>query len=299
MGFIKRIFLFILINLLVVLTVTFLMSLFHVQPYLSAYGLNITHLAIFCLIWGFAGAFISLMLSKHLAKWMMGVKIVDDSATDTNSRFILEKVKEISLNAGLFHTPEVGIYKSNEVNAFATGPTQKKSLIALSTGLLNKMDQDEIEAIIGHEISHIKNGDMVTMTLLQGVVNAFVMFLARILAFAISSRGRERNRSSYTSMRMFTFLFEIVFMIFGSIILATYSRKREFKADIGSAKILGKEKMIKALSSLKSAHGIRDPKTAVAAFQNFKISNPSKKGFVKLFLSHPPLDERIENLRNL
>ena len=299
MEFFKRIFLFIIINLLVVFTVSLLLHVFHVQPYLSQRGLNIQILAIFCLIWGFAGAFISLLLSKKLAKWMMGVKIIDKDTKDINLRYIVDTIKRISIDANLKAVPEIGIYNSKEVNAFATGPSQKRSLIALSTGLLESMKKDQIEAIIGHEISHIKNGDMVTMTLLQGIINAFVMFLARILAFAITSRGNRRNRSSYGSSMMLTYLFQIVFMVLGSIVLATYSRKREYKADLGSARLLGSGKMISALTALKQHHPIKDLQKAHSSFQALKISTPTKRGFSRFFMSHPPLDDRIEKLRNL
>ncbi len=298
MTFFKRIFLFIAINLLVIFTITLLLSIFNVQPYLNAYGLDMKSLAVFCLIWGFAGAFISLLLSKSLAKWMMGVKIIDENTSDAGSKHILETVKNLSINAGLFKTPEVGIYNSKEVNAFATGATKNNSLVAVSTGLIKQMNQDEIEAIIGHEISHIKNGDMITMTLLQGVVNAFVMFLARVLAFTLSSFGKERNRSSYATQRMFVVLFEVIFMILGSMVVATYSRKREFKADSGGAKLAGKEKMINALTALKRVQNIRDIKTEKPAYQTLKISTPSKKNLLRLFSTHPPLDERIQRLKD-
>lgn len=186
------------------------------------------------------------------------------------------------------------------MNAFATGPTKKRSLLALSSGLLNRMSNDEVDAIIGHELSHIKNGDMVTMTLLQGVVNAFVMFLARILAFAITSLGKEKNRSNNSwGMNYFlTQIFQFVFMILGSMVIAFYSRKREYKADEGSAEIVGKDKMIKALSALRSYIEIRDNLKEQPAMQAFKISNNSR-GFLNLFATHPTLDDRIERLKNL
>ncbi|HEU64572.1 MAG: Protease HtpX [Candidatus Anoxychlamydiales bacterium] len=298
MNFIKRIFLFILINLLVVLTITTLLNVFKLEPYLSAHGLNINSLAIFCLLWGFIGAFISLLLSKKIAKWAMRVQIIDETHANGNLKFVFDSVKKISEDAGLEYMPEVGVYNSNEVNAFATGPSKKRSLIALSSGLINKMSKDEVEAIIGHEISHIRNGDMITMTLLQGVVNAFVMFLARILAFVISSSNRK-SRSSYSSNYFFVYLFEIIFMILGSFVLAFYSRKREFRADENSAKLLGKEKMIKALQTLKSVYDIKDLKKEKLAIQSLKISNNSKRGLLNLFSTHPPLDDRIDRLKEL
>jgi len=298
MNFIKRIFLFILINLLVVLTITTLLNVFKLEPYLSMHGLNINSLAIFCLLWGFTGALISLLLSKKIAKWAMRVEIIDETQTNDNLKFVFDSVKKISEDAGLEYMPEVGIYKSNEVNAFATGPSKKRSLIAISSGLINKMSKEEVQAIIGHEISHITNGDMITMTLLQGVVNAFVMFLARILAYAISSSNRK-NRSSFSSNYFFVYIFEIIFMILGSFVLAFYSRKREFRADENSARLLGKEKMIKALQTLKSVYSIKDVKKEKLAIQSLKISNNSKRGLLNLFSTHPPLDDRIDRLKDL
>ncbi|KKK50487.1 hypothetical protein LCGC14_3124540, partial [marine sediment metagenome] len=211
----------------------------------------------------------------------MRVQIIDETHANGNLKFVFDSVKKISEDAGLEYMPEVGVYNSNEVNAFATGPSKKRSLIALSSGLINKMSKDEVEAIIGHEISHIRNGDMITMTLLQGVVNAFVMFLARILAFVISSSNRK-SRSSYSSNYFFVYLFEIIFMILGSFVLAFYSRKREFRADENSAKLLGKEKMIKALQTLKSVYDIKDLKKEKLAIQSLKISNNSKRGLLNL-----------------
>ncbi|NGX56254.1 MAG: Protease HtpX [Candidatus Anoxychlamydiales bacterium] len=298
MSIIKRILLFLIVNLLVVLSISFLLSIFNIKPYINAYGLDIKNLAIFCLLWGFIGSFISLFLSKALAKWLMKVKIIDK--TNENTKFILEMIKNLSNKANLKYIPEVGIYQSKEINAFATGPSQKRSLIALSSALIDKLHIDEIEAIIGHEISHIKNGDMVTMTLLQGIINSFVMFLSRILAFLITSNNKERNnKSSYFATRSLVFVFEIIFMILGSMIIALYSRKREYKADYNSAKITSKEKMIKALEALNKNYELRDLTSEKAAFQSFKISNNSKKGFIRLFATHPPLKDRIERLKNL
>ena len=195
--------------------------------------------------------------------------------------------------------PEVGIFNSNEANAFATGPTRARALVAVSTGLLNRMNDKEVEAVLGHEISHVANGDMVTMTLLQGVVNAFVMFLARVLAYVVSGLGKNRENNSggsYMSYILFVYLFEFVFMILGSLVVATYSRHREFRADAGGARLAGKESMIAALKALQNLQEIKDPKEnpAMAAF---KISHPSKRGLLRLFATHPPIEERIEKLR--
>lgn len=297
----KRIVLFIVLNLLVVLMISFVLNLFNVRPYLTAYGLDVKSLLAFCFIWGMGGAFISLSLSRVMAKWMMGVKVIDPDTRDTDEKLLLETVHNLSLKAGLKVLPQVGVYHSNEVNAFATGPSRSRSLVAVSTGLLNRMSQVELEGVIGHEISHIANGDMVTMTLLQGVVNAFVMFLARVLAYALS-RNRNRQESNQAGVSMsyvvFVYLFEVVFMILGSIVVAGYSRYREYRADAGGARLAGKDAMIASLKSLRVLQEIKDPREQ-PALANFKISHQGRKGLLGLFASHPPLADRIERLQKL
>ncbi len=300
MAFAKRIFLFLALNFLVIFMITIVLNLFNIQPYFNAYGINYSQLALFCLIWGMGGAFISLALSRVMAKWMMGVQTIDPHTKNSDERHLLDLVYRLSKKAGLSAMPEVGVYRSNEVNAFATGPTQSRALVAVSTGLLSRMKESEIEGVLGHEVSHIANGDMVTMTLLQGVVNAFVMFLARVLAMALSGFGRSRENQSggsYMSFILFTYLFQTVFMILGSLVIAAYSRHREFRADQGGAKLAGKDSMISALQTLRVLQEIRDPRAENPATAAFKISHPSKKGFLSLFASHPPLEERIERLQ--
>ena len=303
MRFAKRIFLFIAINFLVVITLSFILNVFHVQPFLQDYGLNIQSLLIFCLIWGMGGAFISLCLSRQMAKWMMGVKIVDPQTRDPELRRLLQTVEKLAQDAHLPTIPEVGTFSSPEPNAFATGPTKRRSLVAVSTGLLQRMSQKELEGVLAHEIAHISNGDMVTMTLIQGVVNAFVMFLARILAYVVSGMGKSRNDSSsggsYISYMLFVFLFEVVFMILGSIVICFFSRTREFKADQGGADLAGREKMIAALESLQRMQQIQDPHADKPSFAAFKISTKRKAGLMKLFSTHPPLEDRINRLKNL
>jgi heat shock protein HtpX len=295
----KRIFLFIALNFLVVLTISIVLSLLNIKPFLTSYGLDMKSLMIFCLIWGMGGAFISLGLSKVIAKWMMGIKLIDPETKDPVLRHLIVTIRKLAAQCSL-PMPEIGIYSSNEVNAFATGPTKKHSLVAVSTGLLQKMKDHEIEGVLGHEVSHIANGDMVTMTLLQGVVNAFVMFLARILAYAISGFGRNRQNNSGGSLMgymLFVYLFEVVFMILGSLIVAAYSRYREFRADAGGARLAGKEVMISALQSLRALQEKRDPQTEHPAIAALKISHPSKKGIFRFFATHPPIEERIERLQ--
>ena len=299
MGFAKRIFLFLVLNFLVIFMITIVLNIFNIRPFLSAHGIDYTSLMIFCLIWGMGGAFISLALSRKMAKWMMGVKTIDPATRDPRLRQLVDTVHRLASRAGLPALPEVGIFNSNEANAFATGPTRARALVAVSTGLLNRMNDKEVEAVLGHEISHVANGDMVTMTLLQGVVNAFVMFLARVLAYVVSGLGKNRENNSggsYMSYILFVYLFEFVFMILGSLVVATYSRHREFRADAGGARLAGKESMIAALKALQNLQEIKDPKEnpAMAAF---KISHPSKRGLLRLFATHPPIEERIEKLR--
>lgn len=298
MGMIKRIFLFIALNLLVIMMITLVLNIFHVQPYLTAHGIDYSSLMIFCLLWGMIGALVSLALSRIMAKWMLGVSVINPDTNDPQYKELLHTVETLCHRAGI-PMPQVGVYRSNEVNAFATGPSKNRSLVAVSSGLLNRMSHKEVEGVLGHEISHIANGDMITMTLLQGVINAFVMFLARILASALSGFGKGRNSSSqggsYMSYILFTYLFEAVFMALGFLVIAAFSRYREFRADAGGAELAGKDSMISALKSLSALKNNVDPKQneAIAAF---KISRSGKKGMLSLFATHPPLAERIARL---
>jgi heat shock protein HtpX len=299
MAFFKRIFLFLAINILIVTTITIILNLLNVKPFLNAHGLDYTSLMIFCLIWGFGGAFISLALSRSMAKWMLGVRVIDPSTNDPQLRQLLETVHTLARAAHLPAMPEVGIYDSPEVNAFATGPTQRRSLVAVSSGLLRKMSQEELEGVLGHEITHISNGDMVTMTLIQGVVNAFVMFLARVLAYVISGlgKGQKSSAGSYVTFNILVIVFQIVFMILGSLVVAAYSRRREFRADKGGAQLAGREKMISALQGLQRLEMVRDPKVEKPAFQSMKISHHERGGLLALFMTHPPLETRIQRLK--
>jgi heat shock protein HtpX len=296
----KRIFLFLLLNLSVVLMISLILSIFNVRPYLTEHGVNYDSLLIFCFIWGMCGAIISLALSRVMAKWMMNVKIIAPNTHHAEERHLLETVYRLCRKADLSTMPQVGIYQSKEVNAFATGPSRNRSLVAVSSALLEKMGQSELEGVIGHEITHITNGDMITMTLLQGVVNAFVMFLARALAFAFSGLGKnsERRGSINMSYILFVYLFEFVFMILGSLIIASFSRFREFRADKGGADLAGRMAMIAGLEKLKSLQEIKEVKEnpAMAAF---KISHTGKKGLLRFFATHPPIEERIERLASL
>jgi heat shock protein HtpX len=299
MALAKRISLFLLVNILVVTVISFLLYIFNIQPFLANHGLDIRSLALFCLIWGMGGAFISLFMSKIMAKWMMGVQIISPETYDSEKLWLISTVHELSKKAGLPKMPEVGIYQSNDINAFATGPSKSNSLVAVSSGLLNRMDRDEAAGVIGHEITHIANGDMVTMTLLQGVINAFVMFLARGLAYVVTRALNSKDERSTPSPFMYhaiVMVLEIAFMILGSLVVARFSRYREFRADAGGAKLAGKEKMIKALVALKNVTQPQTAKNATKAYQALQISNRTGS-FSNLFATHPPLDERIARLQ--
>lgn len=300
MAWVKRIFLFVTINILVMLTINILLRVLGVGPYLTAYGINYSNLMAFCLVWGMGGAFISLMLSRIMAKWMMGVQLIDPQTRDPDLQQLLQTVYHLARAAQLPEMPEVGIYNSPEVNAFATGPTRSRSLVAVSTGLLSRMNQEELEGVLGHEISHVANGDMVTMTLLQGVVNAFAMFLSRAIAFALAQamRGdrdeRDRGMSPMISI-LLQMVLEVVFMLLGSIVIAWFSRYREYRADAGGARLAGRSNMIRALQSLQRTYDLVDTE-GQPAVQSLKISGRGT-GLMALFASHPPLEERIARLQ--
>lgn len=298
----KRLFLFLAVNLLVVVTLSVVLNLLGVRPYITAYGLDYSQLMAFCLVWGMGGALISLAMSRMMAKWMMGVRIIDPNTREASQQELVQMVYQLAKGAGLSVMPQVGIYESPEVNAFATGPTRSRALVAVSTGLLHQMRSDEVYGVLGHEIAHIANGDMVTMTLVQGVVNAFVMFLSRVIAFAISQMGRSRDsdrESSFSPMTYYLvqFVLEIVFMILGSMVVAYFSRYREYRADVGGARLAGRENMIKALQAL-SRNFDRIDSSAQPAVQSLKISS-RPGGIMRLFSTHPPLVERIARLESM
>jgi heat shock protein HtpX len=286
MAFLKRVFFFLALNFAVTITFYILLNLAAAFGFQLPSGYYSGTLA-FCMIYGMFSAFVSLLISRWAAKKFMGVQIIDPNTRDPNARELLQTVHQLARKAGISVMPEVGIYNSPEVNAFATGPTRNRSLVAVSAGLLQRMRGPEVEGVLGHEVAHIANGDMVTMTLLQGVVNGFVMFFAKIVASVISEQVREENR------RMVYFISEMVlyiaFMILGSIVIAAFSRWREYRADQGGARLAGRDKMISALRALKAASQIPDPRQeAVAAL---KIS--SSVGMAALFMTHPPLEKRI------
>jgi len=294
----KRVFLLVMVNILVMITITTILYFLRVGHYFPQGGL--AGLAVVCLVWGFVGAFISLAISRLMAKWMMGVQVIPPETGDPMLRQLVETVHGLARSAGL-PLPEVGIYQSEEVNAFATGPTRARSLVAVSTGLLRRMGSKEVEGVLGHEVTHIANGDMVTMTLIQGVINSFVLFLSRVLAFVVSQALRSRDdRDSGGGLIQYllVMVFQILLSLLGSIVVCWFSRQREFRADAGGARLAGRGNMISALRALKELH---DPEVASAeahehpAFQSLKISGPGS-GFLLLFATHPPIEERIARL---
>ena len=302
----KRILLFVLTNILIIVTISIALSVigaifpgFSLIPRLGAAGLNYGSLFVFCLVWGMGGAFISLGLSRIMAKWMMGVKVID-AQNPAEYRDLVETVHRLARTAGLPAMPQVGIYDSPEVNAFATGPSKKRALVAVSTGLLNRMDRGQTEGVLAHEVAHIANGDMVTMTLIQGVINAFVMFFARILAFAVSSalRGKDERGGGFMLNFVLITVFEIVFGLLGFIVVAWFSRLREFRADKGGALYAGRAKMIGALEQLQRTYGRipADAEQKGAALATLKISG-KQGGLLSLMATHPPLELRIARLQ--
>jgi heat shock protein HtpX len=297
----KRFALFFATNILVIFTISILLSVFQVTPYLTQSGIDYQALFVFCLIYGMTGAFISLQMSRFMAKMFHGVKVIDPDRPGEYA-WLVQMVQRLSQSAGLPRCPEVGVYEGAELNAFATGPSKRRSLVAFSSGLIGRMDKNQIEGVAAHELAHIANGDMVTMTLLQGVMNAFVMFFARIIAFAItqSMRGQRSSddapASSSFMYHMIVMVLEMVLGLFGFMVVAAFSRYREFRADAGGASYAGREKMKGALECLKSHYGKIEDDNAQPALATMKISGKSGNLFSKLFSTHPPLEVRIARL---
>lgn len=289
----KRVFLFVTTNILIIATLSIVMSVFGIQSYLDVKGINYQSLMTFCVLWGFGGALISLALSRIMAKWMMGVKVIELDTRDPELRSLVHKVHGFARKAGLQKMPEVGYYEADDLNAFATGPTKNRSLVAVSTGLLRHMNDQELDGVLAHEVAHIANGDMVTMTLVQGIVNAFVMFLARIIAFFASQLVSEDKRN----MVQFSVVIalEIGLGILGMIVVAFFSRKREYRADSGGAALSTRQNMISALERLKVNNqlSLTEDQPAIASL---KISGKAG-GILKLFSTHPELDDRIQSLK--
>jgi heat shock protein HtpX len=294
MPLLKRIGYFVLTNILVMVTIGIAWSL--ISSALGLAGLNqyIPTLMAFCLVWGMGGAFISLLLSKFMAKRMYGVQMIDPNTQDPQLRTLVSMVHQLARKAQLPEMPEVGVYDAPDVNAFATGPSKKNSMIAVSSGLLLRMNEREVEGVLGHEVSHISNGDMVTMTLIQGIVNAFAMFFSRLLANVVSSSVDEKLRGVVHFICVI--LGDIAFTLLGSIAVNHFSRVREFRADAGSARISSRENMISALQKLQLLHDAPPNDEALATL---KINGREKKGTIAdLFMTHPSLDDRIRALQS-
>jgi heat shock protein HtpX len=286
----KRIVLFVLTNLAVVVVLGIVASLLGVNRFLTAQGLNLGSLLVFAAIMGFGGAIISLLISKPVAKWSAGVQVIEQPRNQDEA-WIVETVRRFADKAGI-GMPEVGVFEG-EPNAFATGAFKNSALVAVSTGLLQGMTRDEVEAVIGHEVAHIGNGDMVTMTLIQGVMNTFVVFLSRVVGYAVDSfLSKGENRSGPgIGYYVTTIVLDILLGFLAAIIVAWFSRQREFRADAGSAQLLGrKQPMINALARL----GGMVPGELPKSIQAFGITS----GVGKLFSTHPPIEERIARLQS-
>lgn len=292
---IKRFMLFFGVNILIVATLGITLSLLQSFGIIPPIGQGYQGLFIFCLFWGMGGAFISLMLSKFMAKKMMGVRIIEPKGPGSE---LVQRVHALARKAGLEKMPEVGVYESPEVNAFATGPSRNNSLVAVSSGLLSKMGESEVDGVLAHEVAHIANGDMVTMTLVQGVMNAFVMFAARVVASIIDNAMRDEDGRGGLGMFAYfgvVIVLDILFGILAAPVVAGFSRWREYRADNGGARLAGKDKMIAALEALQRNVDKIDKSTDQKAFQSMKISNTGS--LAALMSTHPPLSKRIEALR--
>lgn len=292
---IKRIFLFLLTNIAVLVLLSVTMRLLGVDRLLqqSGGGLNLQALLAFAAVIGFGGSLISLAISKWSAKFMTGAKVIEQPRTELE-QWLVTTVGRQARQAGI-GMPEVAIYDSPDVNAFATGMNRNNALVAVSTGLLHNMSRDEAEAVLGHEISHVANGDMVTLALIQGVVNTFVIFLARVIGYFVDRAVFKTERGHGPAFWITTIVAELVLAVLASIIVMWFSRRREFRADAGGAALAGRQKMIGALQRLQQAY---EPSQLPDQIKAFGISGGQGLGIKRLFMSHPPLSERIEALKN-
>lgn len=290
----KRVILFLITNVAVVAVMSLMLSLLGVNQYLTANGIQFGSLIGFSLVVGFTGAFFSLLISKPMAKWSTGAKVIESPSSSTEL-WLISSVQTLADRAGI-KMPEVAIFEGAP-NAFATGAFKNSALVAVSTGLLSSMTKEEVEAVLGHEVAHIANGDMVTMTLIQGVVNTFVVFLSRVVGYFVDGLLKGNNSQSRGRGAGYTItvvVCEVVFGILASIIVAWFSRQREFRADAGAAKLMGnRQPMINALARLGGIAPGELPRSMAAAGIN------DKPGFAALFSSHPPIEQRIAALQNL
>jgi heat shock protein HtpX len=286
----KRIFLFVATNLAVLVVLSIAMKLLGLEQALAGTGFNTGAMLVMAGVLGFGGAFVSLAMSKWIAKRSTGAHVID-VPRDQTERWLFDTVARQTKAAGI-GMPEVAIYDAPDVNAFATGMNRDKALVAVSSGLLQRMSHEEAEAVLGHEVSHIANGDMVTLALIQGVVNTFVFFLARVIGYLVDRVVLKNERGYGIGYFVTTFAAEMLLGILATIIVLWFSRRREFRADAGGAKLAGREKMIGALQRLQAVH---EESTLPAQMKAFGIRGGGGMG--RLFMSHPPLEERIEALR--
>jgi heat shock protein HtpX len=291
----KRIFLFAATNVAVLAVIFVVLNLLGVEQVLRNNGteLDLGALLVFSAVVGFSGSLISLAMSKWIAKMSTGARVIDTPRNAAES-WLLNTVHRQADAAGI-RRPEVAIYDAPDVNAFATGPTRNNALVAVSTGLLSRLSEREVEAVLGHEVSHVANGDMVTLTLLQGVLNTFVVFLSRIVGFVVDRVLLRNERGAGVGFFMASFVAQILLGILASMIVMWFSRHREFRADAGGAKLAGRESMIGALESLRRS---TQPAQLPEAMRAFGISGGRIGRFGRLFMSHPPLEERIAALRS-
>jgi heat shock protein HtpX len=293
---VKRIFLFILTNLAVILILSIVLTLLGIDRVLDAQGidLDLRNLLVFAAVFGFGGAFISLAMSKWTAKRMTGAEVIV-SPRNIDEAWLVQTVKRQAERAGI-GMPEVALYEAPDPNAFATGMRRNSALVAVSTGLLRSLNRDEVEAVLGHEISHVANGDMVTLTLIQGVVNTFVIFFSRVVGHFVDRVVFKTERGHGPAFMITTIIAQVVFGILASVIVMWFSRQREFRADAGSAGLAGRDKMIAALRRLQKSVQLPHLPDQMAAFG---ISGGRGSGWRRLFMTHPPLEERIEALSRL
>jgi len=287
----KRIFLFLVTNLAIVLVLSISLRLLGVDHYLDANGLNLGSLLVFALVMGFGGSFISLAISKWSAKRMTGAQVIETPSSEAE-RWLVDTVRRQATAAGI-GMPEVAIYNSPEPNAFATGMSRDSALVAVSTGLLHSMSRDEVEAVLAHEVSHVANGDMVTLALVQGVVNTFVFFFARIIGYFVDRVILKNEEGHGAGYWVASIVAELVLGVLATIIVQWVSRQREFRADAGSAALAGRDKMIGALRRL----GAAQPEALPAQMAAFGIAGKNTGGLAALFMSHPPIEARIAALQ--
>lgn len=294
MAMIKRFLLFFGVNILMVMTIQLVMYILESQFGIPLSGYY-TQVIVLYLALGMGGAFFSLWTSKWMAKRLMRLEMLQPDSKHPTEKWLVETTYALARKAGLKKMPEVAIYPANELNAFATGPSKSNSLVAVSSGLLEAMDRDEVEGVLAHEVAHIANGDMVTMTLIQGIVNAIVMIVSRLIADILASKLDERAQGAARFAIYMGVSFALA--LFGSILVNWFSRRREFRADYGGAMYAGKNKMIKALEKLAMGYQTVLQSKQDPAVASLKISGVSKKGLKYLFMTHPPLEERIHALK--